>query len=72
MIRKTPKKELIELGITYVAGTVDSVETAYRLEVLGLPTTVFVTPDGKIHRKWVGILNESKLAELVEDLLEAS
>ena len=66
------KRELTELGITYAAGTVDSIETAYKLKVLGLPTTVFVTPAGKIQKKWVGVLNESKLTELVEDLLEAS
>ena len=66
------KRELSELGITYAAGTVDSIETAYKLKVLGLPSTVFVTPDGKVQNKWVGILNESKLTELVEELIEAS
>lgn len=66
------RKELKELGITYVGATPDTVETALKLEVLGLPTTVFVMPDGKIYRKWVGMLNEAKLTEIIGELLEAS
>lgn len=66
------KKELEELGITYVAGTPPNVEVVRQLQVQGLPSTVFITPAGKVHKQWVGILNASKLTELVEGLLDAS
>jgi len=66
------RKELEELGITYVAGTLATAQDASSLQVLGLPTTLFITPTGKVHKEWIGILNESKLTELVEELLAAS
>lgn len=70
--QETSKRELKDLGITYPAGTPHSLDIVRQLEVQGLPSTVFITIDGKIHKKWVGILNESKLTELVEGLLKAS
>ncbi len=66
------KKELQELGVTYVAGTPETAEDALKLKVLRLPSTLFITNDGTIQRKWVGVLNEAKLTEIVEELLDAS
>ncbi len=66
------KKELQELGVTYVAGTPESAEDALKLKVLRLPSTLFITKNGTIQRKWVGVLNEAKLTEIVEELLDAS
>ncbi len=66
------KLELRRLGVTYPAGTPPSVDVVQQLGVPGLPATQFITPDGKLHRQWVGILNEAKLTELVEELLVAS
>ena len=64
--------ELGRLGITYPAGPVPDIETIQRLGVRGLPSTDFITPDGKVIKNWTGVLNESKLTELVEDLISAS
>ena len=66
------KRELRRLGVTYPAAPVPDIETVRRLRVLGLPSTDFITPDGRVHRNWTGILNESKLTELVENLINAS
>jgi len=66
------KKELQELGVTYLAGTPETAEDALKLKVLGLPSTLFITKNGTIKRKWVGVLNEAKLTEIVEELLDAS
>ena len=66
------KRELRRLGVTYPAAPVPDIETVRRLRVLGLPSTDFITPDGKVIRNWTGILNEEKLTELVEDLISAS
>jgi thiol-disulfide isomerase/thioredoxin len=66
------KRELRELGITYPAGPVPDLETIRSLGVLGIPSTDFITPDGTVHRQWVGTLSETKLTELVESLLSAS
>ncbi len=66
------KRELQELGVTYVAGTPETAEDALQLKVLGLPSTLFITTDGAVQRKWVGVLNEAKLTEIIEELLDAS
>ena len=65
------ERELRELGITYPAGPVPDLETIRTLGVRGLPSTDFITPDGNVITNWIGILNESKLTELVEALIDA-
>ena len=40
--------------------------------MLGMPTTVFVTRDGMIHRAWAGLLSEGIMLDLVDELIEAS
>lgn len=66
-------EELVEeLGVTYPAGTTreSAVVRAYR--ILGMPTTVFLTPDGKVVRTWSGFLTRQKMTDLTEELLRAS
>ena len=60
---------LEELGVTYPAGTTEDASVVSRFQVLGMPTTLFVTPDGGITHKWTGILTREKLTELTEELL---
>lgn len=57
------------LNIVYPAGTTTDASVVRRYAVLGMPTTVFITADGKIFRKWGGLLNKEKLAEITEDML---
>ena len=60
-------KDLIEeLGVTYPAGTTTEGNVIRVHQVLGMPTTVFLTPQGKVFKKWTGLLNRSKLEELTE------
>jgi thiol-disulfide isomerase/thioredoxin len=61
-----------ELGITYPTGTTGSAEVVGAYRLLGMPTTYFITPDGQIVRQWTGLLTESKLAELVDKLVNVS
>jgi thiol-disulfide isomerase/thioredoxin len=66
-------EELIEeLGVTYPIGTTDHAGVVRDYGLIGMPTTYFLTPDGEVHRQWTGLLTEEKLAELVEELLDAS
>ncbi len=61
-----------ELGITYPTGTTNSAGVVGAYQLLGMPTTYFITPGGQIVRQWTGLLTESKLAELVDELINAS
>lgn len=63
---------LEELAITYPAGTTSNPNIVREYEILGMPTTYFITPDGTVHEAWTGLLTADKLTELVEDLLAAS
>ncbi len=61
-----------ELGITYPTGTTIDPALVKEYQLLGMPTTYFVKPDGQILRHWTGLLTADKLTELVQELLEAS
>ncbi len=61
-----------ELGITYPTGTTTDPSTLRDYQVLGMPTTYFITADGRILRRWTGLLTADRLSELVQELLDAS
>ncbi len=63
---------LQDLGITYPAGTTFDEQVIRSFEVLGMPTTLFITPEGQVFEKWTGILTSEKMGELVEALLATS
>ena len=63
---------LDELGVSYPAGTTEDSDVVARFQVLGMPTTLFVTADGGVVAKWTGILTKEKLIEHVEELLAAA
>ena len=63
---------LQELEITYPAGTTFDAEVLRSYQILGMPTTFFITPEGEVFEKWTGILTREKMGELVEGLLAAS
>ena len=62
---------LKELEVTYPAGFTDDIKVVKNYGVLGMPSTIFITADGKIFRKWTGLLNKEKLAEISEKMLES-
>ena len=61
-----------ELGITYPTGTTGDAAVVQEYELLGMPTTYFITSEGEILRRWTGLLTADKLSELVDELLQAS
>jgi len=70
--RADGKALMQELRVTYPAGTTFDGKVVRAYQVLGMPTTVFLTPDGKVFRTWTGILTRAKMVELTEQLLKAS
>lgn len=66
-------QELVQtLGITYPTGTTADAGVIQDYQLLGMPATYFITPDGEIARTWTGLLTKDKLTELVEELVEIS
>ena len=60
---------IAEIGVTYSVGP-DSDSTIVRAyDVSGFPSTVFIDANQNLVRKWTGLLNEEKLEELIEEML---
>ncbi|MFQ5995830.1 MAG: TlpA family protein disulfide reductase [Acidiferrobacterales bacterium] len=63
-------KELVkELGITYPTGYSDDPEIMRRYNVFGMPTTFIIDKNGRIVRRWNGVLNRDKLVEITKSML---
>jgi len=60
---------LNELSVTYPAGYTEDAAVLAELGVTGLPATYFIAADGSLHRKWLGVLNGEKLAEITDEML---
>ena len=61
-----------ELGVTYPVGTTREPDVVRRYRVLGMPTTVFITPSAEIVRHWTGVLSAASIRELVDELVDVS
>jgi len=70
--REDGKALLRELKITFPAGTTMIAAPVRAYEILGMPTTVFITPRGKIFKKYTGMLNRGQMETFVDELLKAS
>ena len=62
-------KLLNELSVIYPAGYTEDARVLPELGVTGLPATFFINEDGSLHRKWQGVLNGEKLAEITDEML---
>lgn len=60
---------LKQQGTTFKTGPDRDGSITLDYGVTGMPTTFFVTSDGKIFKKWVGQISEEKLVTLVDELL---
>ncbi len=59
-----------EIGVTYALGADVEGDLIQEYGIIGFPTTVFIDRDQQIVRKWTGILNAEKIAELIGELLD--
>ena len=60
---------LESLAITYPTGFTNDGSVMQNYAVLSMPTTVFITSEGLIFRKWSGALNRQTLTEIVSEML---
>lgn len=60
------------LGITFPVGTTLDPRPVRSYGILGMPTTVFITADGRIWRKHVGWLTFEQMRAFTDELLRVS
>jgi thiol-disulfide isomerase/thioredoxin len=70
--REDGRALLEELKVTYPAGTTFDANVVREYQILGMPTTLFIKPNGEVIRSWAGLLNKQKMEELIKELLAAS
>jgi thiol-disulfide isomerase/thioredoxin len=68
--REDGKELLAALAISYPVGTTFDDNVVREFQVVGMPTTFFINADGSLLRAWSGLLNEAKLHEFIDDMLE--
>jgi len=56
------------LGITYPLGLDEDGAIARSYRLFGLPGTMFISRDGRLVRRWAGILDERQLVQFVEEI----
>lgn len=61
-----------EMGVTYPVGFSPESSVVREYEILGMPTTVFLTADGRVVAKHTGLLIEEQLREQVRALITQS
>ena len=60
---------LDSLNITYPTGFTGDREIMKKYSVVTMPTTVFITPQGEVFRKWSGVLDQTTLTEITNEML---
>ena len=67
--REDGKQLLVDLGVTYPAGTTFDEGVVRDFRVVGMPTTFFINADGSLLRAWSGLLNAAKFNEFIDEML---
>ena len=63
---------LEQLGTSYPIASVPNARSLQQYGVRSMPTTVFITAQGRIHRTVNGSVNEAAMEDLVRDLIQVS
>lgn len=66
------KAVLRALSITFPAGTVFDKDILAAYKIFGMPSTFFITPDGMIVRKQIGLMTPDQMDAYIADLMRAA
>jgi thiol-disulfide isomerase/thioredoxin len=65
---ETSLKSFVDrLQITYPTGLDQDDSIALSYEIVGLPTTIFVSPSGRLVRKWQGPIDRERLLNFIAE-----
>lgn len=57
------------LGVTYPAGYTDDASVVRDYRVRAMPTTIFISAEGKIFRTWTGSITREDVTTIVREML---
>jgi thiol-disulfide isomerase/thioredoxin len=63
---------LRDLKITFPAGTVFDEDVLAAYQIIGMPSTFFIAPDGTIVRKQIGLLTPDQMDAYIAELIRAA
>jgi cytochrome c biogenesis protein CcmG/thiol:disulfide interchange protein DsbE len=61
---------LLALGVTYPTGMDRRNDAATSYSLVGLPTTIFITPEATVAKRWNGPVSEDQLTALVKEMVK--
>lgn len=70
--REDGKALLRELNITFSAGTVFDEDILTGYQIFGMPSTFFITPNGMIIRRQIGMMTPNQMGAYITELIRAS
>ena len=63
---------LRQIGVTYPIASASTARSVQVYRVISMPTTVFITADGRIVRRVSGAISEARLNSLIDELIQVS
>ena len=67
---KDAGKLLDALGVTYPAGYTDDAQVVPQYRIRAMPTTVFISADGRVFETWTGAISRERVAAIARRMLE--
>jgi hypothetical protein len=64
------RKFIKQIGVTYPTGKTNSSSVVDSYKIIGLPTTVFISPDGDLEHTWIGSIGEEDLFVLTKKYIK--
>ncbi len=62
---------LDEQGTTFLTGPDTTTQVTIDYNVIYFPTTLFITRDGLVYKRWVGQIDEATLTTFIEEILKS-
>ena len=64
------KAILEQMEVTYPAGFTDDPQVLTRYQVIGMPTTIFISPSGQVYDRRVGLIDLNTLNRIAESMIQ--
>jgi thiol-disulfide isomerase/thioredoxin len=56
-----------QLGITYPTGGTTDATAVREMKIIGMPTTLFISPEGEVVKRWTGLLDKGQLSQFIAE-----